>query len=180
MPFGCSWILPPPTPPHYLPSTLCFPSSAPSNKRNKTTEGYSMGVGPIRGRNTPHRRLLLDQPNRVVPGIVSQLSCRSLLLCQMRRKKHCLLAACKEDCYLLFYWTWITRDHNGRGFFFLLNSHQFCKWMAFDRGYYQCWGITNRRCFQKQDNHTSWLNIVWLFRLAAGKFGDLHQPISVP
>lgn len=46
-----------------------------------------MGVGPIRGRNTEHKRLPLDQPSRVVQRIVFQLSYRSLPVCQLEDKR---------------------------------------------------------------------------------------------
>lgn len=73
-----------PPPPH---PALCCPSSGSPNRRSTATESLSMGVVPIRGRNTQHKRLLLDQPSRVVPGIVFQISYRSLLVCQFEEKR---------------------------------------------------------------------------------------------
>lgn len=138
---GCSWSRPHQSPNHPAswPPQSC-PSSACPSRRSKATESLSTGLGPIRGRNTQHKRLLLDQPSRVVPGIVFQLSYSSLPVCQFEEKDHCRLPACWE---FLFYWTQITRNHNDRGCFLLFCAHQFepadlsrrtiedCKWIRF-------------------------------------------------
>lgn len=96
------------------------------NRRSKATERLRTGAGPIRGRNTKHKRLLLDQPSRVVPGLVFQLSYRRLPVCQLEEKRP-LPAACWEDCCFFLYRTWITRSHKDRGCFFLFHSHVSCQ-----------------------------------------------------
>ncbi len=70
------FLNPPPQSPNHpaLHPAMCCPSSGSPNRRSKATESLRMGAGPIRGRNTQHKRLLLDQPSRVVPGIAFQLS----------------------------------------------------------------------------------------------------------
>lgn len=78
---------PPQSPNHPAPhSAMCCPSSGCPSRRSRATESLSMGAGPIRGRNTQHKRLLLDQRGRVVSGIVFQLSYRGLPVCQLEEK----------------------------------------------------------------------------------------------
>ncbi len=50
--------------PHSLATLQCAAHPlVPPNRRSKATESLSMGAGPIRGRNTQHKKLLLDQPS---------------------------------------------------------------------------------------------------------------------
>lgn len=129
MPSGCFRIRP--SQPPANPSICCTSSGFPK-RRSKSTETPSMGTGPIRGRNTQHNRLFLDQPSSALPGVVFQLT--EGYRCEVKRP----LAVCWEDCCFLLYWTWVTRSHNDRGCFIVWQSHQFSTANLFRRSKDDC------------------------------------------
>ena len=103
---------PPKSPTKQAPhSAMCCSSYGSPNRTSKATERVGMGAGPIKGKNTRHKRLLSDQPSRVEPGVVFQLWYRRLPVCPLEERRRAL-SACWEDCCFLLYWTWITRKYN--------------------------------------------------------------------
>lgn len=118
MPSGWSWI---PTPPATQTprSAMCCPSYGSPNRTSTATERVGMGAGPIRGRNTRHKRLLSDQRSRVEPSVVFQLSYRRFPVCQLEERRR-ELSACWEDCCFLLHWTRITRKYNNGSCLFLV------------------------------------------------------------
>lgn len=80
--------------------TLCCPCPGSPDRSSKATESQSMGAGPIRGGNTQRWRLLLDQPSKVVPCVVFQLSYWSLPGVSAWREKtagSCAVVCCSAE-----------------------------------------------------------------------------------